>query len=469
MRHATLFASFLSACTVLGSAPAPAHAQDCSDLYNPKQVLTFNITMPAQDWDTLRNSCPDGYCGEPPHEYFPAFLACGDSGLLFVGIRRKNGPAVPSEADPQKVALKIDVDEFISGQTFFGKKKLSLENGSEGTLVTEGLSWQIYQTAGVVACRSAWANVYVNGDYKGLYINVEQVNKRFLTDHGIDNDGFLFKVEGQRTRELETSPFAFNWYPFDHPNQPPEQPAPPDWRTQTSWRVDMSNLLRLAVAENFTANTDGGVQRMTNYWYYDWSILVGDNPAGQQPRLYLAWDLDTTMRDSQTEMPITDSGPGHLQHGLIDELQESGVRFAEPTFQEDYLRIYWNLLNGPLALSELGALVDQIESVISSHMDADPYQQTGPAATEFERLRAFLEARTASVQDQLSSSGLGDHAGDGDVDLEDFAAFAVCHTGDAPPECADVQCGNTFDFDEDCDVDVADFRLFHPLLGEPKE
>jgi hypothetical protein len=406
---------------MLGGAlwAGPAHAQDCNDLYNPNQILTFNITMDPLDWDAVRTSCAGGVCPPPPHTYFQANLQCGTIGPILIGIRRKSDLAEPSEADPQKVSLKLDINEFVPGQTFAGKTKLSLENSSEGATVSEGLSWQIYEAAGgFVAGRSAWVLVYVNGAYKGIYSNVEQVDKAFLTDHGLDNGGWLFKgllagaEEDQRTRENPPEPnvFAFNWYPFDHPDPLiyPEIPAPGDWRDQALVRVNMPNLISLAAAENFIANDDGAVQKMNNYWYYDWSILPGDDPAGQQPRLYFAWDLDTVMKSQSVGTDILDSGPGHLQQGLVEELDEAGVPFPAPTFQADYFTTYKSMLNGPLAVSQTVAMVNTYEPLLTPHIDADPYQQLGgTTAEEFQRLREFMQDRTNSLVSQLSALGEG--------------------------------------------------------------
>ena len=94
------------------------------------------------DWDALRFSCPGGNCPPAPHNYFVGFLSCENSPLILVGVRRKSDRAEPSEADPQKVSLKIDVNFFVPGQEFFGKKKLSLEAGGGGSVVTEGMSWR---------------------------------------------------------------------------------------------------------------------------------------------------------------------------------------------------------------------------------------------------------------------------------------------------------------------------------------
>ena len=237
----------------------------------------------------------------------------------------------------------------------------------------------------------------------------------YLTDHTLDNSGWLFKHEDQRTHEvpLESNPFRFAWYPFDHsatipPDMNnPEIPAPSNWREQAQWRVNIPALLRFGATENFITNTDGAVEKMNNYWYYDWSTEPNDDPNFQQPRLYFGWDLDTIMKSQDTNWDIIApegaGGSGHLWHGLIRELDESGTPFAEPTFQADYLSIYNNLMDGPLALSNTLALVNSIEPVISAAMDADPYQQTGSAAAEFQRIRDFLTDRTASVNAQLDA------------------------------------------------------------------
>ncbi|MHC4423263.1 MAG: InlB B-repeat-containing protein, partial [Planctomycetota bacterium] len=385
------------------------HVTFMTDIFYPNQVLTFNITMDPNDWDALRASCPNGICPYP-QSYWQATLESG-VGPMLVGICRKNDLAEPSEADPQKVSLEIDVDLYVPDQLFEGKKKLSLECGSEGSLVSEGLSWNIYQAAGFISSRAAWCKVYVNGSYKGLYANVEQVDKVFLGDKDLNHGGFLWKAhellgEQQMTRGAEISPFAFNWYPFDHPNDAnnPEVPAPVDWWERAQWLVDIPHLLTLATAENFISNTEGAVQKMTNYWYYDWSTDVnGIDPNYQRPRLYLPWDLNATLNTGEINRDVLypAGGSGHLWQGLIDELDEAGTPFAEPAFQAEYLNIYRNLMNGPLALSNMLAMVNNIETVIAAEVDADPYTQLGSAATEFQRIRDFLQDRTDSVNAQL--------------------------------------------------------------------
>ncbi|MHC4499949.1 MAG: InlB B-repeat-containing protein, partial [Planctomycetota bacterium] len=306
---------------------------------------------------------------------------------------------------------------YVPGQFFAGKKKLSLENGSEGATVAEGLGFNIMRKTGISVGRAAWVKVYVNGSYKGLYNNVEQVDKVFLEDMGLDHGGFLWKKseliggEQQRTREAETSPFKFAWYPFDHSATIPpdmnnvEVPTPSDWLAQAPNLINIPHLLKLAVAENYIANTDALVMKETNYFYYDWSTDAnGLDPNFQQPRLYFPWDLDTVIRSPDTGLPIMDNTwTSHLQEGLIDEVNESGTPYGYPTYQADYLTYYSNLLDGALELSSVIAMVNNIESVISADMNDDPYQQTGLPSLEFQRIRDFLTDRTAYVTAQLEA------------------------------------------------------------------
>ena len=136
-----IFAVTIFAILCTGSARAQdANDPNADNLFDTSRVLTLNITMEPADWETVRTSCPGGTCPEPPHTYYQANLQCGTVGPIVIGIRRKSDQAEPNETDPQKISLKLDINRFVSGQLFAGKKKLSLECGSEGATVSEGLA-----------------------------------------------------------------------------------------------------------------------------------------------------------------------------------------------------------------------------------------------------------------------------------------------------------------------------------------
>ena len=89
-----------------------------------------------------------------------------------------------------KVGLKVDVDFVIANQNFHGLKKMSLENGvSSGDntdsadvrdYLAEYLGWRLMVRSAAVTGRAAFVLVRVNGAVLGVYVNVEQPDKRFL-------------------------------------------------------------------------------------------------------------------------------------------------------------------------------------------------------------------------------------------------------------------------------------------------
>ncbi|MCJ7728780.1 MAG: CotH kinase family protein, partial [Sedimentisphaerales bacterium] len=404
------------------------------NMYDVNTIHTLYIVMNATDFGTMRFSAgndhgegpglvfPDPVTGE--YDWWPAYLGQSptDPNFIDVAISRKSAPALPSEADPQKFSLKIDISKpgfTPPGQRFGGKKKLSLECGSASSLVSEGLAWNIYNAAGVISGRCNWVKVYMSTDlganytYMGLYDNVEQIDEEFLEDHmpGRHDYGFLYHHtetlgEVKETRVLETNPFEFRWYPFDHADYMTEISTPSDWLTQTPQRVDMGQLIKFAVVENFIANQDGTVNKGNNFYYYDWATNPTDpnlmDPAYKQPRAYFPWDLDTCMIGSATSTPLIDDRGGNLVGGLILEQQENGTSYGYPTYQANYYSTYGSLIGGPLKTANLQALIATIQTAISAEVDADPHKEF-TAAEEFARLNNYVAARWTYINGQLNA------------------------------------------------------------------
>ena len=64
----------------------------------------------------------------------------------------------------------------------------------------------------------------------------------------------------------------------------------------------------------------------------------------------------------------------------------------------------------------------------------------------------------------------GDFSGDCTTDLTDYASFFDCAAGpdqlpDPPAPITPQQCLDTFDFDNDNDVDLHDFGVFADVFG----
>ncbi len=115
----------------LVAAPG-ALAQAWPDVFNPFQILSLNLQLDQQDWDTIRHDLTNEI------EVPAMFWADGETPIL-VSVRRKSSRALPSEANPIKVGLKIDVNELVDGQKWRSLTKVSLENGADSGVVRRGL------------------------------------------------------------------------------------------------------------------------------------------------------------------------------------------------------------------------------------------------------------------------------------------------------------------------------------------
>ncbi len=121
-------------------------------------------------------------------------------------------------------------------------------------------------------------------------------------------------------------------------------------------------------------------------------------------------------------------------------------------------------LSIPLAdigLTEATGTVDILAIILRSNGQVS--NQLLPGVGGGQPLLGFAPFDMASVPgDQKVSIALsripGDWDGDGDVDHDDYAAYALCMTG---PEGTALGPGcNAFDFDVDLDVDLADYQTF---------
>jgi hypothetical protein len=180
---------------------------------------------------------------------------------ILVQMRRKADPALPSEADPQKISLKIDINNFVPGQRWRDLTKLSLENGNGGNgPVREGLSMNLHRLASEhgfydwSAGYASWKRVVVNGEYIGLYASPEQRDKQFLRNRGLYKPGsvWLYEVNGgthlDETIATSDSPTYLHlcYTPFRSACEQPE-----DLEADLEQWIDMRGMLTMAAIEAF--------------------------------------------------------------------------------------------------------------------------------------------------------------------------------------------------------------------------
>ena len=363
------------------------------DVFDVNQVIDLNLQIDPDDLATIR-------ADETFSIEVPALLSADGETPILVAIRRKSGDSLGG-----KVSYKIDINELVGGQEWRGLKKLSLENGDDEDVVTEGLSWHMHRAAADHLAgnynpgMAAWINLHINGELEGIYINVEQVDKQFLKNRGmfIDGDTWLYKqseVGGPPDLKVGTgdSPTSetLSYSPFKNSGKKDPTPDEATLATQLPDLIDMETMLAVGTVNAFSGNLDELFSRGKNFYYAD--FLLGK-------RFYFPWDLDAAF--SAFNITSNIYGPN------LDEYQE--IILNHPVFRAQFNEIMLDLLNGPLSPGSLIAFLDQIEPMLTASLNADPNNNIdGTVAEHFDDLRSRVQARHANVLQQvLDDMGVG--------------------------------------------------------------
>jgi len=175
-------------------------------LYNPQQL--YDSPAGFFDEDSIRDIYLEFY--DPnyhnylvnawyydPDERIPAILTL--NGIVYdsVGVRYKGNSTfcLPNDNSNHKVPYNIDFNYFIDSQKVLGYKKMKLANAwMDPTFVKDITASNIYRNY-LPSGEANLVKLHVQGNYLGLYVNTESINKQFTKKHFDDKSGALFKCD----------------------------------------------------------------------------------------------------------------------------------------------------------------------------------------------------------------------------------------------------------------------------------
>jgi len=361
-------------------------AQGWPEIYDPLQLRTLNLEMSDADWQTIQHD-------ETFDIEVPTMLWLDEEAPILVAIRRKSSDALSNAPGFLKVSYKIDINELVSGQNWHGLRAISLDNGDDENVVSEGLAWYLHRVAsgpegyGYDAGLASWVRLIINGVNTGVYVSAEQRDKRFLENRGlwIEDETWLYEVEDiNGDPEMDEggpddSPLfqALCYSPFASPSSCPT-PDPATLAAVLPPVINMRGLLSLAAVDAFSANPDAIFTHGKNFYFVDYL-------SGQQ-RLYLPWDLDSAL-----------GGGGGNQDIYAPQSAYSEILLDVPEFRAQYSQILNDLVCGPFREANLHAFLNALEPVLSDAVAADPNNQIGGDVA------GFFAARRAWFSDQLEA------------------------------------------------------------------
>lgn len=107
-----------------------------------------------------------------------------------VGFRLRGNTSRASK----KKSFKVSFNTFTNGGKYHGVEKMNL-NGehNDPSVMRSKIMWDILRRWDIPAPRANHVRVYINGNYYGIYINVEHIDEEFAKSRFGNNDGNLYK------------------------------------------------------------------------------------------------------------------------------------------------------------------------------------------------------------------------------------------------------------------------------------
>lgn len=158
------------------------------DLYDPRYIQRIEMQFEEEDWADILTYYKD--LGDDNFYLRSQWVKINGVTLAGVGVRYKGNSSYTS--GQVKNPFNISLDEFVSSNNYKNFTSLKLANVfGDPSFVREVVSYQILNQY-IESGKCNFAQVYVNGQYLGLYSNTEAVNKSFCTRHfGSKNNPFI--------------------------------------------------------------------------------------------------------------------------------------------------------------------------------------------------------------------------------------------------------------------------------------
>jgi hypothetical protein len=284
------------------TAPPAVPIVDQFDVFSDRAIRTYSLELPAERWRELRERALAESWAEASLDV---------DGVPFgpVGVRFKGSTgtlaACFQDGKPvcTKLSMKVRFDRIDSRRRFFGLQRLNFHSMlRDPSWMRERLAYRVFEDAGVIAPRSAWARITVNGEDLGVFTVVEAIDARFADRRFFFDDGLLYKEAWpisldpdyyeQRLRTNRSEPHEHaKMLAFAHELAQ----AGPDGlaRVLERW-TDADQLMRFMAVDRLIGNWDG-----INAWYCDPGACANHNfywyAERERRRLWLIpWDLDNT-------------------------------------------------------------------------------------------------------------------------------------------------------------------------------
>ena len=386
------------------------------DFYRLDEVQSIHLSVAEDDLQRMRAALPERISVR-------ASFRWRDISVENVAIRFKgNSSSGPSQQHKRSFLIKFN--EYADDQRFLGLRRVSLDNGVQfGSVFSEPIITEILRDQGITTHRCNYAKLFLNGEYHGVYVNVERIDESFIEHNLPDANGLLFKVD-------EGGPGANLQFLGDDPSAYARafEPETKSAKSEQHRLVEFIRMINQSKDSEFAANLDSKMEsddflRVTAVMLFSGAFdqLTGWNPHnyylycdGKHDRWrYLPWDLDVgfsegafgrihVLADWNAAWPVAGQMPNPLLERIV----------ANPVLLRRYREAARIILDKYFEPARLCAIIDARYDLIKEDLLADPFPHrriTNPDDQSYEdivaSMKKFVRNRYTSARQQLESPG----------------------------------------------------------------
>ncbi len=207
-----------------------------------------------------------------------------------------------------KKSFKISFNTFQAGKKYKGLEKLNLNGEHNDPSISRSvINWDILRALKIPGSRANHVNLYLNGNYRGIFANIEHIDEEFIQKRFEEADGNLYKClwpstleyissdpndykltsNGRRIYELKTNITTDDYSKLSEfirilNNTPNNQ-----LECELDKVFNVNAYLKAAAFDILIGNWDGPIYNKNNFYLYE-------NPATQKIE-YIPFDLDNTL------------------------------------------------------------------------------------------------------------------------------------------------------------------------------
>jgi hypothetical protein len=304
-------ASMALASMLLVSPAQAASPLKATDFYNPLKILRIDLQLPQLTVNALNNR-------NTYKTYQPGAVTMSvdgrSSGTLDMEIRLKGSTSISKLSETPSFKILFPKGPAETG--YLGHRRLTLNAMTQdGSKVHEYGAYALFNAMGLPASKTGWARVYVNDVYRGLYLNVEQPDERFMAKKFKDITQHIY--EGVALKDLKTGnadgdnltgsfPADFGWKVTPNKNDLTKlisvvtnYTSPAKWYTNLNAVLDRTALIKFMAVENFLSHWDGYSGPLVNNYF------IRSSTSGKFT--VIPWGLDQTFGEIRKTDAIGDT------------------------------------------------------------------------------------------------------------------------------------------------------------------